>query len=209
MTVGMPAAIGGDRKRGPASASARVVPGSTRAGLARQFAALGFTRGAEVGVADGRFSLVLCESIPGLELYCVDPWQKYSGNPRGGPQEQHDRNYALAWERLRPYPGAYLWRMTSMEAAQQFTWTRSDGRTWHDPLSFVYIDGNHCFDYVMRDLIEWSKIVRPGGIVAGHDYYDFAHAGVVAAVDAYTAAHGITEWHLTDEREPSFWWVRP
>jgi hypothetical protein len=76
-------------------------------------------------------------------------------------------------------------------------------------LDFVYIDGHHGFDYVMQDLIEWSKVVRPGGIVSGHDYYRFRWAGVVPAVDAYTHAHQIHEWFITDEKETTFFWARP
>jgi len=37
-------------------------------------------------------------------------------------------------------------------------------------LDFVYIDGDHSFDAVVRDVILWSNKVRPGGIVAAHDY---------------------------------------
>src|SRR5688572_1980668 len=99
------------RKYGPVEHLHRVVPGFTRAGLAREFARRGFTKGAEIGVADGRFSLTLLEAIPNLSLVCVDPWVKYQGNPRGGPQEQHDGNYQHATERLAPYaPGVMFKR---------------------------------------------------------------------------------------------------
>jgi hypothetical protein len=37
-------------------------------------------------------------------------------------------------------------------------------------LDFVYIDGNHRFEQVVADLAAWAPKVRPGGIVAGHDY---------------------------------------
>jgi hypothetical protein len=78
-----------------------------------------------------------------------------------------------------------------------------------ESLDFVYIDGNHSFDYVMQDLIEWSKRVRRGGIVSGHDYYHFRNAGVVEAVDVYTHCHGIKEWFLTNEQKSkSFFWVK-
>ena len=76
-------------------------------------------------------------------------------------------------------------------------------------LDFVYIDGDHSFDHAMLDLILWSRKVRPGGIVAGHDYYRFRGAGVVNAVDAYTTAHQIHEWFLDDQRETTFFWARP
>ena len=36
---------------------------------------------------------------------------------------------------------------------------------------FVYIDGNHKFDFICPDIIYWSKKVKHGGIVAVHDFY--------------------------------------
>lgn len=191
--------IKGDRKRGPIAAQHRVRPGFTRDDLARLFRDSGYTRGAEIGVADGRYSLTLFETIPGLELLCVDPWLRYSNNPRGGPQEQHDGNYEKAKARLTPYR-ATLVRNFSVPAVRSVPL---------GSLDFVYIDGNHCYEYVREDLEHWSARVRSGGIVAGHDYYEFKWAGVVEAVKLYTCSRGITEWWLCDEREPSFWWVNP
>lgn len=185
------------RKHGPPEARYRIVPGFKRVDLARLFADRGYTSGAEIGVADGRYSEVLCQAIPNLRLRCVDAWAAYAGNVRGGPQSQHDENFLRAAERLRPYQ-ATLVRAMSAAAVRAVPLATLD---------FVYIDGNHAFDYVMRDLLDWAPRVRSGGIVAGHDYYHFRNAGVVEAVNAYTTAHQIADWALCDEREPSFWWT--
>jgi hypothetical protein len=184
-------------KHAPPEYAHRVVPGMTRLLLAKRFAAQGFTDGAEIGVADGRNSLMLCQNIPGLNLLCVDPWLKYGANPRGGPQDQHDDNYRKARERLASFR-ATLVRAKSMDAVRDVPMASLD---------FVYLDGHHGYQFVLDDLTHWSQRVRPGGIVAGHDFYHFRNAGVVEAVDAYTKTHGIDEWFLCDEREPSFWWV--
>jgi hypothetical protein len=90
--------------------------------------------------------------------------------------------------------------MKSQEAAPQIP---------EESLDFVYIDGDHSFDAVMLDLILWSKKVRKGGLVGGHDYYRFRNAGVVPAVDCYTREHNIHQWFITDEKLPSFFWVKP
>jgi len=67
---------------------------------------------------------------------------------------------------------------------------------------------DHAFDYVIRDIIEWSKKVRVGGIIAGHDYYMFDERGVVMAVDAYIKAHNIREAYFTDEKRHTYFWIK-
>jgi hypothetical protein len=172
----------------------------SRKNLAKVYRHLGYKRGAEVGVAEGRYSKQMCEMNPGVRLLCVDCWARYRGNVRGGPQMQHDRNLEITWRILEPFDVEIV-REFSMDAVKKVE---------EESLDFVYIDANHAFDYVMQDIIEWSKRVRSGGIVAGHDYYHFREAGVVEAVDAYALAHGISEWFLTNERkEKSCFWVKP
>jgi hypothetical protein len=95
--------------------------------------------------------------------------------------------------------GTMVLRMDSLEAARLVE---------DESLDFVYIDGDHRFDAVMADLIVWSRKVRFGGVVSGHDYYRFRHAGVVPAVDAYTRQHGVERWFLTDQKMATFFWVR-
>lgn len=167
------------------------------------FGELGYTHGAEIGVAEGIYSKVLCTHIPNLRLTCVDLWDTYDRGDewhkaRLKNRDEQERCLALAHEKLDPYHATFI-RAPSTEGVKEI----ADGS-----LDFVYIDGNHSFDYVMQDLIVWSPKVRIGGIVAGHDYYRFRGAGVVDAVNAYTHAHQIHEWFVSDEHETSFFWAK-
>lgn len=128
----------------------------------------------------------------------MDPWTKYEGNPRGGPQSQHDDNFELAQQRLKGYDVGFIKGFSSVAASTIPS----------KSLDFVYIDGNHGFEFVYQDITLWAQRVRIGGIVAGHDFYHFKWAGVVEAVERYTKEHNITDWHVTSEREPSFWWTK-
>ena len=170
-------------------------PQFKRKDLANIFRALGYTRGAEIGVREGQYSEHLCKVIPGLELMCVDLWDAYYhfGSDVGA------KTHKTALEKLEPYNTTFI-KQPSMDAVRDVP---------DESLDFVYIDADHRFDFVMQDIIEWSKKVRPGGIVSGHDYYRFRNAGVVPAVDVYTHNHYINEWYITDEKEASFFWVKP
>ncbi len=37
-------------------------------------------------------------------------------------------------------------------------------------LDFIFIDANHEYEYVRKDILAWLPKVRRGGILAGHDY---------------------------------------
>jgi hypothetical protein len=153
-------------------------------GLAGIFKELGFTRGAEIGVKRGEHAVQLCHSNPFLTLLCVDPWNPY-GNYSWDTVEQF---YVETKNRLKLHPNAKIIRKTSMQAANI---------TPKASLDFVYIDADHNFNNVMRDIIVWSDRVRPGGIVSGHDC---DNVDVKLAVKAYTTAHDIT-YYVTDKGE--------
>ena len=165
----------------------------TRNDIAELFAEAGFTRGAEIGVRKGEFSEVLLRSNPNLTLLCVDTWAPYGRVGQG----RQDAFLHLCRRRLVSYKHEIM-KMSSMEALN------------HVPdasLDFVYVDGLHDFDNMMMDTICWSKKVREGGIVSGHDFYNFYRGGITFAVEAYTRAHAL-EWYLTREIPASWFWVR-
>ena len=135
--------------------------------LAAYFYTLGFTKGAEVGVLGGGYSLILCNSNPNLKLYCVDSW----GLGDGRYTRYHLRKYEEAKIRLKDC-NVVLVRKPSLAAVQDFE---------KGELDFVYIDASHSFDNIMRDIIEWTRKIRRGGIVSGHDY----SGAVKDAVDVY------------------------
>lgn len=175
------------------------IKGFTREKLAMLFGELGFRTGAEIGVAEGIYSKVLCLHIPNIELFCVDLWDTYYRDAtKLKDRAMQERCLELAHAKLDPY-GATFIRKPSVEGAKEIP---------DQSLDFVYLDGDHAFDFVMQDLIVWAKKVKPGGIIAGHDYYRFRGAGVVDAVNAYTQAHQVHEWFVDDQRETSFFWAK-
>ncbi len=160
-----------------------------RTDFAKYFATYGgLTNGAEIGVARGTFMRHMFDHIPGLRMIGVDPWERLGGSEEAIADH---KLRGLTWEKMK---------MKSEEAAPMIS---------DESLDFVYIDGDHSFDAVMLDLILWSRKVRPGGLVWGHDYYRFRGAGVVPAVDCYTREHNIHRWFMTDEKLPSFFWMKP
>jgi hypothetical protein len=56
-------------------------------------------------------------------------------------------------------------RECSWEAASRF----DDGA-----VDFVFVDADHAYESVIRDIRAWLPKLRPGGIIAGHDYFNYA-----------------------------------
>ncbi len=179
------------------------IEGMSRGSLAELFAEMGFMRGVEIGVQGGKFSKTLCVANPTMEFYGIDPYLEYDDIGIPGEQAGQDAGYEYA---LARYPAnGKLIRKKSMDAINDFP---------DEYFDFVYVDGNHIFVYAANDIHYWLKKIRPGGIMAGHDYrryYPSSFIHVYQVVNAYTEAYDIKPWFLTDnstEHVRSFFWVK-
>ena len=178
---------------------------ASRSDLPKLLNAGRMVKGAEIGVWHGGFAEHLCRHTERIDLLCVDPWtasQDYALEKKND-QRRLDAAYEEAKTRLRPF-AATICRKTSMEAAKLVPYRSLD---------FVYIDANHRRKFVLEDLAEWQRRVRPGGIVAGHDYKHYKadknpFIEVKDAVDDFTREHGIAPlFVLAADKSPSFFWV--
>lgn len=164
--------------------------------------------GVEVGVKAGAFSERLLDDWGGRHLISVDPWAPASPDERyvnldNVAQDVHDGFHAEAIGRLRRFgERSSVWRMTGREAASQIP---------HHSLDFVYLDARHDYESVRDDLADWYPKLRPGGILAGHDYVDgtFVNGefGVRSAVDELFAARSLPVRHTFADSPWDSWFV--
>lgn len=110
-------------------------------------------------------------------IVSIDPWIE-EAQPQGTDERPEDayeiylRNIAPISERIE------VMRATSLEANGNF----ADGS-----VDFVFIDGSHAYEDVLADCRAWYPKVRPGGMIAGHDYH---WKPVKRAVDEFAAESG-------------------
>jgi len=136
--------------------------------------------GVEVGVLRGRYAYSLLSQWPGT-LYLVDSWEEY-------PEyvdipQNHEDNYQRTLDRLTPFAGRFqVWRERSSE----------DLASRIGMVDFAYVDANHAFEYVMQDLQTWWKVIKQGGILAGHDLFQVEHPGVTEALVLFAKEHNQT-----------------
>lgn len=171
------------------------ISGIGRLELAKLFHALGFRRGAEIGVEQGAYSEELCLHNPGVELVCVDAWRAYRGYREHVSQEKLDAFYSFTCQRLARFH-CDIRRGWSLDMAR----TIPDGS-----LDFVYLDSNHTLPSVIQDLAAWLPKVREGGIISGHDYCRRKQNGyqghVVEAVQAWTKSYHVEPWFVLGAKE--------
>ncbi|GAG75308.1 unnamed protein product [marine sediment metagenome] len=104
----------------------------------------------------------------------------------------------LADKRLISYINKIIWKiMKSADAVNLIP----------DNLDFVYIDGNHSYEYVLRDIELYFPKVKEGGVVGGHDYHNESKAREVKkAVDEFTKKNQL-KLHIKGGLTGTDWWV--
>ncbi len=164
--------------------------------VARRFKGLKLV-GAEVGVFRGMHAGQILYRMPQVRLlYLVDPYELYEGyddvNMRSVPRaKEHARKQLLEFDASR-----YRWIYEKFRA-----------ELIPELLDFIYIDGSHQYDHVIFDIQEAEKVVKPGGVICGHDYHRIGSQrehefGVGRAVRDYYgggASHARKDWWIVYE----------
>jgi hypothetical protein len=165
----------------------------------------------ECGSFWGKSAVYLAEAARNadkrLRVYCVDTW---GCTPKNNPgmfsdesfaaghieprvHREHNNNmfetfaYFVEQSGLSPDPLRIL-RMDSLEAAWLFrasAVTHMGAPPVH-PVHFVFLDDDHEYDHVLRELKAWYPLIAPGGMIAGHDYTE-EFDGVRRATKAFFA----------------------
>lgn len=149
--------------------------------------------GAEIGVFQGFNALNILYYLPIKKLYLIDPYLLY--------KEYLDINSPFAYfskkaakKRLAPYEDKIIHITKKSEDAANDV---------PDNLDFIYIDGNHSYEYVIRDIATYWYKVKKGGVIGGHDYYNKGKAREVKkAVDEYVEKNKL-KLHV----DGIDWWV--
>lgn len=153
----------------------------------------------EIGTHRGVFAEELCRVRGGGKLICVDPWLPYDGDHAlDGGAKNREEDMAEARGLLRSYirnNTCQIFRATSLEFA-----------VWANALyDLVYIDGDHKYEAVAADLRAWWPKVRPGGLLAGHDFIcpgeEVPWPGVQKAVLQFSDTLGL-DVHIVPENAP-------
>lgn len=150
--------------------------------------------GVEVGTFEGYNATNIIKYCSFDKLYLVDPYRPYKDIAWGLGEfdlKTWDSLYQKVLERVGDK--AEVIRKPSLEAVNDFK---------DNSLDFVYLDGDHSGDNVLREILAWLPKLKIGGVLGGHDIKE---GGVLQAV---------TEWNYHnpeyDEKiitEANDWWL--
>ena len=144
----------------------------------------------EVGSWFGRSTAYLATEIANsgknIRLYAVDTWKGAASDAAGMAHTvaQHGGSVKEVFlANIKPVHDYVVpVEKTSSEAAATFE---------NKSLDFVFIDADHFYESVVADIKAWLPKVKPGGVLAGHDYLNARGYGVIQAVNELLPGHTV------------------
>jgi predicted O-methyltransferase YrrM len=70
-------------------------------------------------------------------------------------------------------------------------------------VDLLFVDGDHDYNATLNDLKSWSRFVRSGGIISGHDIFNPVNDGVTDAVEDLLRGKNTIVRFATDH---VYWW---
>jgi predicted O-methyltransferase YrrM len=138
----------------------------------------------EVGSWQGKSSLCLARGLAGKQqprLCCIDPFDASgddaSASTYGERAQQLDRGLRAAFERNLREAG-----VRELVDVMQGR-SHDHALAWQRDVDLVFLDGDHAYESVRQDVLDWAPKVRPGGFLALHDVVHPVHDGPRRAVD--------------------------
>ena len=158
---------------------------------------------AEVGVWKGDFSHCILGQNP-KELHLIDPWlyQKEWGfygkhnNLQRIEQEEMDSIYINVCNKFKNNNKVKIHRKFSTEtefSLHYFDW--------------VYIDGDHSYSAVSKDLAHYYPLVKKGGYLCGDDYGLLGDEGPSRAVDEFVNKNNLKVEVIKDTFNEKIRWT--
>ena len=141
---------------------------------------------AEIGVLGGEFSSLILDKGP-KELHLIDPWIMQ--------EEYKDRCYGkdAGQESLSKFYNHVVNKFKNRSEVTIHKNFSTDVKFSPKYFDWVYIDGNHSYAFVLKDLEFYYPFMKDGGYLCGDDigWGDGNDGGPRRAVNEFTKTHNL------------------
>lgn len=134
----------------------------------------------EVGVWKGHTSKRVADSCPSLKkLFLVDPYDASLGYKKGNIYDERNQ------KKVSEAKKEMLSKMKDHKNVEFlfFTSEKASKKLKNKSVDIIFIDGQHTYEEVKKDISFWKDKVKEGGLLCGHDYNNRYKEHVVKAVD--------------------------
>ncbi len=141
----------------------------------------------EIGTFLGGSAEALLEGMPSDgHLTCIDTFEGTAGSPTDptnyrSEETDFTQEFVLSYlgGRLRPYhERVKIVVGESLTVVKDFEPESAD---------LIFLDGAHDYENVLADIRAWLPIIKPDGILCGHDYDRFGEALPVEKIEEYSS----------------------
>jgi len=153
----------------------------------------------EIGVFKGDFSKFIQDEMKPLSLHLVDIFE---GDMCSGDKDGNNivwTNLSNEFNSLKNYfkesNNVFIHKGFSYDILSKF----DDGY-----FDLIYIDGDHSYEGVKKDLNVSYEKTKKGGFIMGHDYTNERFPGVVKAVNEFCDEKELNIDSLTEDGCPTF-----
>lgn len=141
----------------------------------------GFTLGAEIGCHRGKTTEKLLSRNPKLKMFAVDLWDI----PPESSGQYDNCNFGRAKREFYRRTSKFKHRVTVLQGV---SWEMAS-KVQDCSLDFVFIDADHSYQSVIKDIVAWTPKLKANGIISGHDtHFPTVMAAVKELIPAYQVA---------------------
>lgn len=138
--------------------------------------------GIEIGIDRGEHSKDILKRLNIKKLYLIDPYDDFDNYP--GTESAEKKCH----KRLEKYQDKIIFiRKLSDDAIEDIK----------EKVDFVYIDGSHTHQQTLKDIKNYSKLLKEDGLIGGHDIC--GHRGVTEAVIQYCYENNVSPTFFIDD----------
>ncbi len=151
----------------------------------------------EIGTDRGYNAKDILKRLNVRRIYLIDPYEEYGDylNSEENKTKKHLSNAEkVAKKGLSKYKNKVIWIKNFSDNAI---------KKIKEKVDFVYVDGNHEYEYVKRDIKNYWPLIKKGGILAGHDItHDKFNRNIFRAIKEFSDKAKIIPYISRTD-----WWI--